>query len=139
MKTLIKEKEYADFGLFILRVAVGIIFIYHGVLKVGMWSAVPNEQLSASMLAIVKFLSIVEPLGGLGLIFGVLAQYAALGFVMIMLGAIFLKIFVMKVGFSSFTGSGWEFDLILLAASLYIFLVGSGSYSLDIEKDKKRK
>ena len=39
-----------------------------------------------------------------------------------MLGAIYFKIFKWKMPFTSQTSTGWEFDLVLLAAGLVILV-----------------
>jgi uncharacterized membrane protein YphA (DoxX/SURF4 family) len=52
-----------------------------------------------------------------------------------MIGAIAVKIFVMKVGFTELQTTGWEFDLILLAANINLILFGGGKYAL--KRDRK--
>lgn len=92
----------------------------------------PNEQMSAGMLNLMKFLSIVEPLGGIALILGFLTQLAALGFIIIMLGAIFwVKMKLMHVPFIANNTAGWEFDLSLLVGNAALFFTGAGKISLD--------
>lgn len=118
--------RHSDWGLLALRLAIGVIFLYHGLTKWQMDAASP-------IMTILKF---AEPIGGLALILGVLTQLAALGFVIIMLGAIYMK----ASGFGqqpldilgSFAGQGgWEFDLVLLAGCVAVFLSGAGRMSLD--------
>lgn len=118
-------------GLFVLRLVVGILFLVHGTAKWKLWGAPPGEGTTESMLALMKFLSIVEPLGGLALVMGFLTRYAALGLGIIMLGAIYFKLYVWNVGFIGTTGTGAEFDLVLLAAAVMLFFAGAGKWSLD--------
>ena len=75
-------------------------------------------------------LGIVEGLAGLGLILGVYTQVSALVLSVVMLGAIYMKTMKWKVPFTTMTGTGWEFDLILLAANLFILASGPSLYSL---------
>jgi putative oxidoreductase len=56
--------------------------------------------------------------------FGVLIQLAAIGLILIMLGAIQKKIFVWKSGF--WGGQGWHYDLMLLVMNLVILVTGGG-------------
>jgi uncharacterized membrane protein YphA (DoxX/SURF4 family) len=40
-----KLYSYSDFGLLLLRVVVGVIFIVHGMAKWSMWGMTPSEQM----------------------------------------------------------------------------------------------
>jgi|SRR5438128_1005814 len=119
----------SDWGLLALRLGVGVVFLVHGIQKSAMWKMQPSAQLPAGMLSLLRFLSIVEPLGGLGVLVGFLTQAAAAGFAIIMVGAIRLKAIQMH---RRFTGDGgWELDFILLAAAITLFISGAGRLSLD--------
>lgn len=122
---------YADVGLLVLRVALFVIFWVHGRSKAGMWKAQPSAQTPASMISIMKLLSVCEPLGALAMLGGFLTQLVALCFVIIMLGAVYFKIVAWKSPFMAHDKTGWEFDLLILAASLVLLLSGGGAYSLD--------
>jgi hypothetical protein len=58
------------------------------------------------------FLGTAEVLGSLEIAFGVLTQIAALGLILLMLGAIHRKIFVWQTGFWGEKASGWHYDLL---------------------------
>src|SRR3989449_2489675 len=60
------------------------------------------------------FLGAAEVLGSLGVAFGVLTQLAAIGLILLMLGAIQKKIFAWKIGFWGGRAYGWHYDLMLL-------------------------
>jgi len=61
--------------------------------------------------AFAMFLGVAELAGGLSVGFGVLTQLAAIGLILIMLGAIQKKIFVWQTGFLGRKGCGLdEFD-----------------------------
>ena len=121
-------KTYENWAWLLIRVSVGATFIAHGMQKWAIWSA-PAGQLW-SMTTIMKILSIAEPLGGLGLILGILTPWAALGLVIIMLGALYSKI-TGNVLFTGGRGVGWEFDLLLLASNLLIMISDGGKYVLE--------
>src|SRR6266581_759003 len=72
------------------------------------------------------FLGSAEVLGSAGVALGILIQLAALGLILLMLGAIQKKIFVWKTGFWGARGYGWHYDLMLLVMSLVILLTGGG-------------
>mgnify|MGYP001601926653 CR=1 FL=1 len=108
--------QFGDWGLWFLQFAVGVIFIYHG------WPKLKNMK---------KFFGIggslhglVEVLGGLALIFSVYVREAALVLAVIMLGAIYFKKFKWNLPFSSMNATGWEFDLVLLAANIFLLVNG---------------
>ena len=118
-----------DWALLALRLGVGVIFLVHGSQKRAMWKMQPSAQLPAGMLSVLRFLSIVEPLGGLGVLVGFLTRPAAAGLAIIMLGAIRLKAIQMR---KRFTGDGgWELDFIILAAAVALVISGAGKLSLD--------
>ncbi len=121
--------QFGDWGLLALRLALGAIFLVHGFKKLALWRARPGSQLGPGMLALMRFLSIAEPLGGLAMVLGWFTQLASVGLSLIMIGAIYFKIVMMKKKFS--TEGGWEFDLIILAAAIALYFLGAGGLSLD--------
>jgi len=131
MQIFASFNQYADMALLILRVTVGAIFLVHGTAKWPMWKVQPTAQVPGKMLNILKLLSIVEPLGAVALLSGFLTQAAALGYAIIMLGAIYMKMRVWKSGFTSKQGTGWEFDFLILAACAALVILGAGALSLD--------
>ena len=69
--------------------------------------------------------------GSLGVIFGVLPQLAAIGLILIMLGAIQKKITVWHTGFWGDSGTnGWSYDTMLVTMNLVIVTTGGGNISL---------
>jgi len=123
--------QFYNLGLLSLRIAVGLIFLVHGFQKRIMWKMQPSEQMPPKMLAMMRFLSIVEPLGGIAVLVGFLTRLAALGLGIIMIGAIVVKRKVMKVPFVASDKLGWEFDFLILAAAISLFIFGAGTISLD--------
>lgn len=118
----------ADLGLFILRLVVAVIFLYHGLpklMKAGMMG-----QMMGMPSVMVFMLGMVEILSSIGLIFGVYIQLASILLSIVMVGAIYFKTAKWKTGFAAMDKTGWEFDLILLAANAAIFFTGGGYYRL---------
>ncbi|MCP6719225.1 MAG: DoxX family protein [Patescibacteria group bacterium] len=128
---LLNIHQMADLGLLALRIAVGTIFLVHGSQKLKMWNMQPSEQMPASMLSTMKLLSIVEPLAGLAVLLGLLTQLALIPLGIIMIGAHWLKIVKMKAPFTAQDKVGWEFDFIILAATITLFFFGAGAISID--------
>jgi len=121
--------QLGDWALVVLRVGVGAIFLVHGTQKRAMWKMQPSPQMPASLLSLLKVLSIAEPLGALAVLSGLLTQPAAAGFCLVMLGAIRLKITQMHKGFSG--DGGWEFEFIILVAAIALVITGAGRFALD--------
>ena len=80
--------------------------------------------------AFAVFLGVAELAGGLGIAFGVLTQLAAIGLILIMLGAIQKKIFVWHTGFWGEKAFGWHYDLMLVLMNVVIACTGGGKYVL---------
>jgi putative oxidoreductase len=68
--------------------------------------------------------------GSLGIMFRGLIQLAALGLIVIGLGAIQRKTFVWHTGFWGEKGFGWPYDLMLLVMNLVIVFTGGGRWVL---------
>ncbi len=135
----IKDPEkFAQWGLFILRFVVGFIFVFHGAQKFALWGDA-GGSMTANMLLLMKFTSIVEFVAGLALMAGVWARLAAAALAVIMIGSIYFLQYVMNVGFSTSTGAGWEYNLTLLAALVCLKLAGPGAFACKSCCDKKKE
>lgn len=116
--------QFGGLGILLLRVAVGLVFIYHA------WPKLKNAKTLAPMMGLpggangVLLLGLVESLSGVGLILGVFTQLAAILLTLAMVGALYMKKMKWRVPFSAQDKMGWEFDLILLTANLAILFTG---------------
>jgi len=61
---------------------------------------------------------------------GILAQWAALGLILVMLGSIYKKVMEWKTGFWGEESIGWHYELMLITMNLVIVTMGPGKYSL---------
>lgn len=120
-----------NWGLLALRIGLAAVFLVHGKSKFVMWKIQPSSKMPKKMLSAMKFLSVVEPLGALAVLFGFLTQFGALGLGIIMIGALVLKIWQWKTPFTVQDKLGWEFDLVLLAICVALFFFGGGSFAID--------
>lgn len=116
-----------DYGLLVLRIALGIIFIYHGYPKI------KNPKMMAQTFGntFPLILGLFEFIAGVLTLIGLYTQFAAVVFIVIMLGALYYKIAKWKISFFAQNTTGWEFDLLILASSLALLFLGAGNYSLD--------
>ena len=122
----LRENKLVDIAFMGVRVAVGVIFIAHGVGKFGpgfVGFLTGPLGLPAEMQIPI---ALAETIPGILLIIGVLTRISSSVLSIVMLGAIFYV-----KGAASLTGDrGYELDLILLAASLLIIVAGPGRVSL---------
>ena len=121
--------QFTDIALLLLRLMVGIVFITSGY-KHLKDPATRSKDIGMSK-GFTLFLGAAELAGGLGVISGVLAQLAAIGLVLVMLGAIQKKIFTWHTGFWGKSGTnGWSYDTMLVVMNLLIVTTGGGNLTL---------
>jgi putative oxidoreductase len=120
--------RFTDVALLLLRMMVALVFVTSG------WSHVSHLAARAKSIGMSKdftaFLGIAEITGGLGVGYGVLTQLAALGLILVMLGAIQKKIFVWHTGFWGKDASGWHYDLLFIVMNLVIIVTNGGRFTL---------
>jgi len=116
--------RYSDVGLLLLRLMVAVVFFTSGLSHLK--DPVGRSKSIGASPAFAAFLGSGEVLGSIGVAFGILIQLAAIGLMLIMLGAIQKKIFVWKSGFWGERGYGWHYDLMLLLMNLVIVVTGGG-------------
>jgi putative oxidoreductase len=127
-----------SWGLTLLRLVVGVIFVMHGWQKLSWgFDNVANQVLAPAGIPLPKLaavvLTIVELLGGVALILGLLTRYFAALLAIDMLVAL-ITVHI-KGGF--FVPKGVEFPLLLLVANLNLILAGAGALSLSASRKKK--
>lgn len=121
-----------SWGITVLRVVIGIVFLAHGGQKLFVWGfvnvagffaqvGIPAPMLTAVVVTMVEFL------GGLAVLLGLFTRWAAIPLAVNMLGAFFTV--HAKGGF--FVPNGFEFVLTLLAANVALASLGSGALSVD--------
>lgn len=115
-----------DVAMMGVRVAVGVVFIVHGMGKFnpGFAFALDNWGMPAAMQVPIALAEVVP---GILLIIGILTRISSGLLAIVMLGAIFLV-----KGAQVFAGDGpaTEFDIVLLAAALLVVVMGPGRISL---------
>jgi len=128
----VSTPRHQGIGIAILRVITGIVFSAHGCQKLFVYGiagvqgaftkmGVPMPTVTGPLAALLEFF------GGLALIVGLLTRLAALGFAIEMLGAIL----IVHLAGGFFLPAGYEFALMMLAASLAVAFTGPGSFSID--------
>ncbi len=112
-----------------MRLLVGAVFVTSG------WSHTKDPVARGKSIGlppgVTRFLGIAEVAGGLGVGLGVLPQVAAIGLILVMLGAIYKKIFEWRTGFWGQHGTdGWHYELLFIVMCLVIATTGGGRYVL---------
>jgi len=121
--------QFTDIALLLLRLMVGVVFITSGY-KHLKDPATRSKDIGMSK-SFTIFLGAAELAGGLGVISGVLAQLAAIGLILVMLGAIQKKIFIWHTGFWGKSGTnGWSYETMLVVMNLVIVTTGGGNLTL---------
>jgi putative oxidoreductase len=129
---------YAIWGLLILRVAVGVVFLMHGIAKIN-----PNGPTKgpSGFIGWLKSIGVplapvagwgvitLETLGSILLIVGAFPRVIGLLLALNMLVAILMV--KRKDGFTNAKGNGWEFEFVLLVAALAIVFIGAGQLVFD--------
>ena len=117
-----------DLSLLLLRLTVAVVYFASG------WGYIADPAGHSKSIGMSKsftiFLGVAEIAGALGLASGVLVQFAAAGLILLMLGAVYKKMFVWKTGFWGTVSQGWHYDLIFIAASFVIITTDGGKYVL---------
>jgi putative oxidoreductase len=122
--------NFTDEALLLLRLMVALIFFTSG------WKhATDPEERSKDIemsKGFTRFLGIVECAGALGVAFGVLTQFAAIGLILIMLGSTQRKIVKWKIGFWGKHGTdGWSYDTMMILMNLVIATTAGGRLVLE--------
>ena len=125
----------AGWGMFVLRIVTGIIFIGHGAPKFGWGSdrtlaglaewlgglGIPLPMAGAFLVAAF------ETFGGAFLIIGLFTRFWSAGLAFAML----LAVTLVHLGNGMFGEGGYQWALLLLACSLALLFEGAGKGSLD--------
>lgn len=136
-----------EFGLFILRVVLGITFCIHGINKLqqGLPKTIENfrkinfpDYITNLDIPYVQILAIaviaLEVIGGIALILGLTTKFISFLFILLMIGAIATVKYPM--GFLH----GYELDVVLMAMAATLFFTGSQFISLDnLFTERKKK
>ena len=134
---------YPSWSRAVVRVALGLVFVAHGGQKVFGWFGGPGlratvqtfqQHLHVPPAAAVTG-ALIELLGGIAMLVGLLVRPAAVGLIVVMLVAI-AKVHGRHGFFINFAGTpgkghGFEFNFVLIAMALSVLIGGAGALSID--------
>ncbi len=116
-----------DAGLLSVRLGLAAVFITHGAMKM---ANITGTMAMFGKMGMPAWLGVlvgaIEILGGVSMLLGVYVKYAGYALAAVMAGAIL--IIKWKSGFAG----GWEFEFLLLAASLGMAWTGAGKYAVNM-------
>lgn len=125
------DNRTAPYGLFLLRVALGLMWVSHALMKVFVFTVAGFGGFLESQ-GIPSFLAFpviaAELGGGLLILAGVYARPVAILLIPIMLGA--MNVHIPNGWVFSAPGGGWEYPAFLVVASLVVGLAGEGAFAL---------
>jgi putative oxidoreductase len=116
--------RFDDVALLCLRLLVAVVFFTSGYRHVK--DPVGRGASIGLSPGVSLMLGWAEMLAAVGIALGVFTQVAALGLMLVMLGAIQKKLFVWHTGFWGDKNSGWHYDLLFLIVNLVILTTGGG-------------
>jgi putative oxidoreductase len=131
MEELMTDSRTAPYATLLLRVALGLFFLAHGLTKVLVFTIPGTVKFfnSIGYPSFVAYLVLVAELGGgLALIIGLWTRWIALVLFIEMLGVI---IYHWPNGwFFTSKGGGWEYPVMWAVALLVLALLGDGPYAI---------
>jgi putative oxidoreductase len=125
------DPSTAPYGVFVLRAALGVMWIAHALMKYIMFTVAGF----GGFLAKVGFPSelagpviLVELVGGILILAGVYARHVALLLIPVMAAA--SSVHLANCWVFSNSGGGWEYTAFLIVASFALWLLGDGAFAL---------
>lgn len=131
----------APYGVFVMRVALGVMFIAHAGLKIFVFTLAGTVGYfdSIGLPGVMAYATILaELVGGLALLLGLFTRQVALALIPLLAGTI---LFVHGANGWAFAneGGGWEYPAFLIAALVAQSLLGDGAFSLRCSRDQRRE
>jgi putative oxidoreductase len=125
------DSKLAPYGAFALRAALGVMFIAHAYLKLGVFGVAGFEGFLAQQgLPVILAWPIIlgELLGGLAILAGFHSRVVAVALLPVLLGA--LAVHLPNGWVFNATNGGWEYPAFLAAAAVAHALIGEGAFAL---------
>jgi putative oxidoreductase len=130
----------ADLGLLALRIALGVVFIYHGGTKLFVrgidGTAAGFEKLGIPLPELNAVLATAAELGGgIAVLIGLATRWASIPLAFTMMVA-FITAKNWRV-FANYKDGGFEYVFVLFMICLTLLFAGAGRYSVDHQLIKK--
>jgi putative oxidoreductase len=125
------DNRLAPYGMLILRVSLGLMFIAHAYLKVAVFTLPGFQQFlgSVGLPALLAWpIVLAELIGGIAILLGVYARWVSIALLPVLLGAV--AIHAPNGWLFNAPNGGWEYPAFLAAAALTHILAGDGALAL---------
>ena len=118
---------YEDLSLLVVRLVLALVFGTSGYGHLRH----PQERAKSIEMSVgfTALLGAAELAGAIALAIGLLAPWAGLGLILVMLGAIYKKAAKWKTGFWGEKSMGWHYEVLMIAMLFVIVTMGAGRYS----------
>jgi putative oxidoreductase len=130
-EALMIDARLAPYGAFVLRVALGAMFVAHALLKFLVFTMPGFAGFLAKVglpPALAWPIFLAELLGGVAIIGGLYSRYVAVALLPLLLGA--LSVHFPNGWLFTAANGGWEYPAFLALAALTHILVGEGAFAL---------
>jgi putative oxidoreductase len=130
-RKIVIDHRTAAYGAFVLRMALGLAALSHGLLKLFVFTPAGTVAFFASLgypAPLAWAVMLVEIVGGIALILGFYARIVAVVQVPILLGA--LLVHLPNGWMFANANGGWEYPLFWAAGLVTLALVGPGAFAL---------
>jgi putative oxidoreductase len=125
------DNRLAPYGIFTLRVALGIMFIAHAYLKIAVFT-VPGFAGFLGQVGLPGSLAwpiiLAELIGGVAILTGFYGRLVSLALLPVLLGA--LVIHAPNGWLFNVPNGGWEYPAFLAVAAIAHILIGDGAFAL---------
>jgi putative oxidoreductase len=126
------QDRWAEIGVFLLRVALGLMFLAHSVLLKLLVFTLPGTAAFFDSMGLPAWLAyvvfVMEAVGGAMLVLGIQARWTALALTPVLIGAVWAH-WGNGWMFASPHG-GWEYPLYLSLLAVVQAMLGDGAYAL---------
>jgi putative oxidoreductase len=125
------DTRFAPYGIFLLRVSLGVMFVAHALLKYLVFT-MPGFEGFLAKVGFPAFLAwpifLAELIGGLAIIAGFYGRWVSLALLPVLLGA--FAVHWPNGWLFNVTGGGWEYPAFLTVAVLTHILAGEGAFAV---------
>jgi putative oxidoreductase len=125
------DTRFAPYGAFILRAALGIMFIAHAYLKFAVFTVAGFEGFlqSVGLPTLLAWpIILAELVGGIAILVGIYGRLVSLALLPVLLGALFIH--APNGWVFNAPNGGWEYPAFLAIAALAHVLIGEGAFAL---------
>jgi putative oxidoreductase len=125
------DHRTAPYGIFLLRVALGVMFIAHAYLKIAIFTIPGFEGFLGSVglpAALAWPIILAELIGGIAILVGFYGRIAQVLLLPVLLGALFVH--APNGWLFTADNGGWEYPAFLVVGALAHLLVGDGAFAI---------